>query len=63
MKPKIPRSFLFLFVVVLLLAVIWPKVRIVFFIPLTLWQAVLLFGGGAVVLFLIIDHLINRTRD
>ncbi|GAB4278392.1 MAG: hypothetical protein Kow0080_30000 [Candidatus Promineifilaceae bacterium] len=63
MKSKIPRSFIFLFVVALLLAVIWPKVKIVFFIPLTLWQAVLLFGGGAVVLFLIIDHFINRTRD
>lgn len=60
---RIPRSLIFLGVVIVLFLLVWQKLRIVIFVPLTLWQALLLFGGGALVLFLLVDHLINRKRD
>lgn len=60
--PKIPRSLIALIVIVFLFALIWPKVHIVLWIQMSFWQALLVFGGGALILFLLIDHLINRTR-
>lgn len=60
---NIPRKYIFLAVLIILFALIWSKLRIVVFVNLSLWQAVLIFGVTAVVLFLIIDHLINRSRD
>lgn len=58
---QIPRKYIFLLIVIILFALIWSKLRIVVFVGLSLWQAILLFGGTAVILFLIIDHLINRS--
>ncbi len=58
---QIPRKYIFLLVVIVLFALIWSKLRIVVFVGLSLWQAILLFGGTAVILFLIIDHLINKS--
>jgi hypothetical protein len=60
---KIPRKFILLTVIIILFALIWSKLRVVVFVGLSLFQAVLIFGVTAVVLFLIIDHLINRSRD
>jgi uncharacterized protein (DUF983 family) len=60
---NIPRRYIFLAIVIVLFALVWSKLRVVLFINLSLWQAVLIFGGTAVVLFLVIDQLINRTRD
>jgi hypothetical protein len=60
---NISRKYLFLAVVIILFALIWSKLRIVVFVGLSLGQAVLIFGVTAVVLFFIIDHLINRSRD
>jgi hypothetical protein len=60
---NIPRKYIFLAVVIILFALIWSKLRIVLFINLSLGQAVLIFGVTAVVLFLVIDHLINHSRD
>ena len=60
---RIPRSTIFLVVVVVLFLLIWQKVRIVFFVNMTIWQALLIFGGAAVVIFLVVDHFLNRTRD
>ena len=60
---KIPRKFILLAVVVVLFALVWSKLRIVLFIPLSLGQAVLAFGFIALVLFLLIDHWINRNGD
>lgn len=54
------RIFLFIAVAVVVLWLLWP--RVVIFIHLTWWQALLFYGlliGG---LFLVLDHLINRTR-
>jgi len=37
-------------------------VRFVFIIPLTPWQFALLLLVIAVIIFLLLDHLVNRTR-
>jgi len=60
---RISRSTIFLAVVVVLFLLVWQKIRIVFFVNLTLWQGLLLFGGGALVIFLVVDHFLNKTRD
>ncbi len=59
---KIPRKYISLIVVIILFALIWSKLRIVVFVGLSLWQAILIFGVAAIMLFLIIDHLINKER-
>lgn len=41
---------------------IWSKLRIVIWVQASFWQILLLFAVLAVVLYLIIDHLLNRTR-
>ena len=58
----VPRKFIALIVLIILFALIWPKVRFIFFIPMTLTQAVLGFAVVALVLFLAVDHWLNRTR-
>jgi hypothetical protein len=60
---RIPRSTIFLAVVIVLFLLVWQKVRIVLFVNLTIWQALLIFGGAALVIFLVIDHFLNRRRD
>lgn len=60
--PKIPRVLIILLVIGFLFAVIWPKVRIYIFIPMSIGQALLIFGVAAIALFLVIDHLLNRSR-
>ncbi len=42
---------------------IWSRLRIVVWVQATFWQILLLFVVLAVVLFLGIDHLLNRSRD
>lgn len=54
------RIFLFIAVTVVVLWLLWPRVFIL--IHLNWWQALLFYGlliGG---LFLVLDHLMNRTR-
>jgi len=41
---------------------IWNKVRIVFWIHMTWWQLGLFFLAVAVVVFLILDFLVDRVR-
>ncbi len=41
---------------------IWSKLRIVIWVQASFWQLLLLFAVLAVVLYLVIDHLLNRTR-
>lgn len=59
---NIPRKYLLLTAVILLFALIWSRLRIVIFVPLSLGQAILLFAILAIGLFLLIDHLFNRSR-
>jgi hypothetical protein len=42
---------------------IWSKLHIVVWVQASFWQILLLFAILAVVLFLGIDHLLNRSRD
>lgn len=59
----IPRKYILLIVIIVLFTLIWSKLRIVVIVGLSLWQAVLLFSIAAFVLFLVIDHLINKSGD
>ena len=59
---KIPRSLIALVVIGLLIYIIWPKVHIVVWVPVSFGQAIITFGVAALVLFLLVDHLLNRRR-
>lgn len=61
MRPRY-RSLLFTIALVIALYLVWRKVRFVFIIPLTPWQFALLLLVIAVIIFLMLDHLINRMR-
>jgi len=61
MRPRY-RSLLFTIALVVALYLVWRKVRFVFIIPLTPWQFALLLLVIAVIIFLLLDHLVNRTR-
>ena len=56
------RKHIFLIVVIVLFALIWQKLRVVILIPLSPWQAILLFAVLSVVIFLVVDHYLNRSR-
>ncbi|MCA9968266.1 MAG: hypothetical protein KC423_28670 [Anaerolineales bacterium] len=58
---RIPRKYIGLLAVIILFALIWSRLRIAIVIPLSLGQAILLFAVLAFVIFLAIDHLINRS--
>jgi hypothetical protein len=58
---RIPRKYIGLLAVIILFALIWSRLRIMVVIPLSLGQAVLLFAVLAFVIFLAIDHLLNRS--
>lgn len=60
---RISRILLLVIAFGLVFALVWPRVRIWIRIDVSLWQALLLFGGAAFVLFLVLDHFINRSRD
>lgn len=56
------RRLLLLIALLLVFGLVWSRVRILLTVSLSLWQALLLFGIGVLVVFLILDHLLNRTR-
>lgn len=56
------RQLLFVIVVLVFGAMVWSKLRIAIFVNLSLWQAIGLFAVVSFVLFLALDHLINRRR-
>ncbi|MEM7116070.1 MAG: hypothetical protein AAF614_26755 [Chloroflexota bacterium] len=58
-----PRKYILTAVIVVLAALIWSRLRIVVWVPLSLGQAILVFGVLALVIFLAVDHFINRSRD
>lgn len=41
---------------------IWSRLRIVVWVQANFWQILLLFAVLAVVIYLAIDHLLNRSR-
>lgn len=60
---RISRRLLFFLVTGLVLYFILSRLRMVVLIPLSLGQALLLVGVVILVLFLGLDHLINRDRS
>ncbi|MCA9999368.1 MAG: hypothetical protein KDE56_26580 [Anaerolineales bacterium] len=58
---RIPRKYIGLLAVIILFALVWSRLHIAIVIPLSLGQAILLFTILAFVIFLAIDHLINRS--
>jgi hypothetical protein len=59
---RVSRSVILTAAVLIAFWLIWSKLRIVVFVNASFGQILLLFGVLAVVLFLGIDHLLNRTR-
>lgn len=59
---RLSRQLLLLIAIAVVFAVVWSRVQIWIRINLSLWQALLLFGVGVVVVFLLLDHLFNRSR-
>ena len=56
------RRLLFVIALVIALYMVWTKVRFVFLVALTPLQFALLLLVIAVVIFLLLDHLFNRSR-
>jgi len=56
------RRLLFVLVVGLVLYYLVSRLRIVVLVHISLWQALIVTGVIIVVLFLALDHLINRER-
>jgi hypothetical protein len=51
--------------VVVVVAVLWfvlSRLRIVVFVPMPWWELALLILGAILVLYVVLDHLINRMR-
>ena len=61
MKGRLPGLLLIMVAVVVLWFVL-SRLRIVIFVPMSPWGLVLLILVVIVVLYLALDHLINRTR-
>ncbi len=61
MKEQV-NSLLLTLVVIAVLWFILSQLRIIVFVPMPWWILALLVAGGIVVLYLVLDHLINRTR-
>jgi hypothetical protein len=61
--PKLSRSLIALAVIIGLFALIWPKIHIGILIHMTFMQALIAFGVTALILFLLVDHWVNRTRS
>jgi hypothetical protein len=59
---RISRRLLFVLVAGLVLYYILSRLRIVVLVHVSLWQALFIVAAIIVVLFLALDHLINRTR-
>ncbi len=54
-----------LLLTIVVLAVLWfviSRLRIIIFVPLPWWGLALLILGAILVLYLALEHLINRTR-
>lgn len=61
MRPRY-RSLLFTIALLIALYLLWRKVHFIFVVPLTPWKFTVLLLIIAVVIFLALDHLINRGR-
>ena len=59
---KMSRGAILAIAAMIVLYFVYQRLRIVFFVNLSLWQALLLFGIVVFGLFLLLDHLINRER-
>ncbi len=59
---RVSRSIIVAIAVLIAFWLIWSKLHIVVWVQASMWQILLLFAVLAVVLFLGLDHLLNRTR-
>lgn len=60
---RVPRGLIAVVVLGLLLWMVWSRLRIIIFIPITGWQAFIFFTIVAGALFLAIDHWLNGSGD
>lgn len=59
---RVSRTILLVIAVLIVVSLVWSRLRLIVFIPITLGQALLLFGVGVAVIYLGLDHLLNRDR-
>lgn len=59
---RVGRSLILTAAVLIAFWLIWSRLRIIVWIRGEFWQVLLVFGVLALVLFLGIDHLLNRSR-
>ena len=62
MKPR-ARSLSLTIAVLIAFWLIWSRLNFVVFVSASFWQILLVFAVLAVVIFLGLDHLFNRSRD
>ena len=65
MRHRIRDNLSILLLAVIVVIVLWfvlSRLRFVVFIPISLWGMMLLILGSIVILFLVFDHFINRSR-
>jgi hypothetical protein len=60
---RISRKLLFFVVLALVLYIIISKLHIVVLVSISLWQALIAVAVITVVLFLLLDHLLNRDKS
>lgn len=56
------RGVLLAIAAIIVLLLVWQRLRIHVVIPLSLGQAALVLGISILVLYVVLDHLVNRTR-
>lgn len=59
---RVSRQVLFAIALLAVFMLVWPKVNIWVRIDVSLWQALFLFAVVVIGIFLVLDHLINRSR-
>jgi ABC-type uncharacterized transport system permease subunit len=60
---RVSRILLLTVAAIVIFGLVWSKLGITIRVNVSLWQALLLFGVAVLVLFLILDHFINRNRS
>lgn len=56
------RPFILAIAVLIAFWLIWSRLNFVVWVSANFWQVLILFGVLALALFLVIDHLLNRSR-
>jgi hypothetical protein len=62
MKNRVTNSLLLVIVCIIVFSLIWSKLRIVIFVPMSPLTLLGVIVGVVLVIFFALDHLINRSK-